>query len=102
MNTIDICLDATRMRDMLGAWLPGAPDITALCIVKARRSAIGLRHQCIRIGAEVRIRCWLVAVDARPRSRRHLAQRHAAGEAGKHQYRPAEQSNLHRAAYSAI
>lgn len=44
MNTIDICLDATRMRDMLGAWLPGAPDIAALRIVQARRSASKRRH----------------------------------------------------------
>lgn len=44
MNTIDICLDAARMRDMLGAWLPGAPDIAAVRIVQARRSASKRRH----------------------------------------------------------
>lgn len=44
MNAIDTCLDPAAMREMLGAWLPGAPDIAAVRIVKARRSASKRRH----------------------------------------------------------
>lgn len=44
MTPIDTCLDPAAMREMLGAWLPGAPDITAVRIVKTRRSASKRRH----------------------------------------------------------
>ena len=44
MNAIDTCLDPAALRDMLGAWLPGAPDIAAVRIVQARRSASKRRH----------------------------------------------------------
>lgn len=44
MNPIDLCLDTARMRDMLAAWLPGAPDIAEVRILQARRSASKRRH----------------------------------------------------------
>lgn len=44
MSTIETCLDAAAMRELLSAWLPGAPDIADLRIAQARRSASRRRH----------------------------------------------------------
>lgn len=44
MSPIDTCLDPAKMREMLGAWLPGVPPIAEVRILQARRSASRRRH----------------------------------------------------------